>query len=275
MLGTDTQLATYISEVSQWRQMTDDRLRSESGWLTLVGLYWLHEGENTIGAASDIVLPLTGAPAQIGNIMFKDGQATLHISADVPVTVDGESVSTALLRDDTTEGGPSLVNIGSITFFVIRRGDEYGIRVRDTHNPARLAFTGRKWFPVDPHYRVQGTFIPHTPSRTLQITNSVGQTVPIDNPGRVEFVLQGHMLSLEAFSGGENEVWFVFRDGTSGSSTYGAGRFLYAPVSAEQTVLLDFNKAYHPPCAFTPFATCPLPPRENILALDIMAGEHL
>jgi uncharacterized protein (DUF1684 family) len=157
---------------------------------------------------------------------------------------------------------------------VIRRGDEYGIRVRDADNPARLTFTGRNWFPVEPHYQVSGRFIPHAVSRSIPIATSSGRTELMDNPGRVEFVLDGQSLSLEAFAAGKGELWFVFKDATSNKSTYGAGRFLYAPLSAEGVVSLDFNKAYHPPCAFTPYATCPRAPKENTLPLEILAGER-
>jgi len=277
MFGIDSERAAYIAEINQWQQTMDDRLRKEDGWLTLIGLHWLHEGINTIGSnpTSDIPLPADKAPAYLGTITLTDGQATLQVAADVAVMVDGNRTSTALLRDDTAVGGPSQVSISSLTFFVIQRGDDYAVRVRDANNPARLAFTGRKWFPIDPQYRVNAIFVPYPAPHTLQIVNFVGQTVPMNSPGQVEFVLHGQRLSLEAFSAADNQLWFVFKDVTSGSSTYGAGRFLYAPLSADNTVSLDFNKAYHPPCAFTPYATCPLPPKGNVLPVPIRAGEHL
>jgi uncharacterized protein len=277
MLGTDSQQAAYITELTEWRHSMDERLRAEDGWLTLVGLYWLHEGINTIGidASSDIPLQAAGIPPHLGVISFENGQATLQIHADVDVMIDGESVRSVVLRDDTAECGPSRVSIGSITFFVIRRGDEYGIRVRDANNPARQAFKGRRWFPVDLAYRVTGTLIAHHPARSLSIMNSSGQIVSMSNHGRVEFTLQGQQLSLEAFSSGENQLWFVFKDETSSQSTYGAGRFLVAPIEADGSVVIDFNRAYHPPCAFTEYATCPYPPKENTLPVGIMVGERL
>ncbi len=277
MMGTDTQDAAYIKKIAQWRQKMDDDLRTENGWLTLVGLFWLQEGVNTVGADpnSDILLPSDSTPDHLGTIELANGQATFHLTADLPVTVDGVQTQNATLRDDNAKGGPSLISFGTITFFVIKRDDLYGIRARDSNNPARAAFTGRKWFPIDTNYQISGKFIAHETPRILQIVTSTGHLNAMTNPGRVEFALHGQTLSLEAFAANENEVWFVFKDATSGRSTYGAGRFLYAPLAADGTVTLDFNKSYHPPCAFTPYATCPRPPKENILPVEVAAGEHL
>jgi uncharacterized protein (DUF1684 family) len=275
VVGTETQQSSYVTEINAWRQMIEDGLRAEDGWLSLIGLFWLHEGVNTVGANPKADIPIEAAvPDQIGSIEFHDGKATLQVSADAAVTVDGVKTNHAILRDDNAEVGPSLVKIDSVTFFVIRRGDEYGIRVRDANNPARLEFTGRNWFPVEPHYKVSGKFVPHDVVRSIPIANSSGQTEMMDNPGKVEFELDGQSLVLEAFASRKDELWFVFRDATSNKSTYGAGRFMYAPLSAEGIVSLDFNKAYHPPCAFTPYATCPRSPKENTLPLEILAGER-
>lgn len=274
---TANSTGVYENEIASWRQMMDERLRAEDGWLSLVGLFWLHEGVNTIGSseATDITLPAGEIPDYLGVIRFSEGQAALQIAATVPVLVDGTLTTATTLRDDQTAGGPSLVQIGSVSFFVIRRGDEYGVRVRDSNNPARLDFSGRKWFPLDERYRVEGRFIAHDKPRTIQIASSTGHPLPMSNPGRVEFTLDGQVLSLEAFASNEHEVWFAFKDGSSGSSTYGAGRFMYAPLGVDGTVGLDFNKSYNPPCAFTPHATCPRPPKDNVLPLEIRAGEYL
>jgi uncharacterized protein len=275
MVETETQPSSYVTEINHWRQTKEDSLTSEDGWLSLIGLFWLNEGVNTVGANPTADIPIEAdVPDQLGTIEFHDGKATLHITADAPVTVDGLQTTQAVLRDDSAEGGPSLVKIGTVTFFVIRRGDEFGIRVRDVNNPARLEFTGRNWFPIDPHYQVSGRFVPHDVPRTIPIATSSGKTEPMNNPGKVEFELDGQTLSLEAFTAGKDELWFVFKDATSAKSTYGAGRFMYSPVSADGVVTLDFNKAYHPPCAFTPYATCPRAPKENSLPVEILAGER-
>ncbi|MBZ0289937.1 MAG: DUF1684 domain-containing protein, partial [Anaerolineae bacterium] len=272
MVVNQSQPSPYLTEINDWRQARDESLRAEDGWLALIGLFWLHEGTNTVGSnpRADIPIDAQNIPDHIGTIEFHDGQATLHVTTDVhdvPVTVDGVPTRQAVLRDDSQKDAASLVKVGSVTFFVIRRGDEYAVRVRDANNPARLAFTGRKWFPVDEQYRVVGQFIAHDRPRSIPIANSAGQTVQQSNPGRVEFTLNGQALALEAFAAGAGELWFVFRDATSGQSTYGAGRYLYAPISESGEVHLDFNKAYHPPCAYTPYATCARPPKENLLPL--------
>lgn len=277
MTGTGTLGAAYTDEIARWRQKVDDGLRADDGWLTLVGLYWLEEGTNTVGSNpnSDILLPADSTPDRLGTIEFANGRAVFHAAEGVTVTVDDAQTQKAALRDDSAKGGPSLVSFGSVSFFVIKRDDLYGIRARDISNPARAAFTGRKWFPIDTQYRLTGKFIPHETPRILQIVTSTGHLNAMTNPGRVEFSLHGQTLSLEAFASNENEVWFVFKDATSGRSTYGAGRFLYAPLRADGSVTIDFNKSYHPPCAFTPYATCPRPPKENILPVEVSAGEHL
>lgn len=275
MVQVDNQLKSYMAEILQWRETAEKNLRTDNGWLTVVGLFWLHEGSNTVGAGSDhdVVLP-DSAPEMLGVLEFASGQVRLQVTTDEEITVDGVAVKSAVLRDDHAENGPSLVKTGSITFSVIKRADQYGIRVRDSRSPALAAFTGRNWFPVDPSYQVPATFKPHDTVRTVQIVNSAGIVVPMQNPGYVEFELHNQRLTLEAFEAGENQLWFVFRDGTSGSTTYGAGRFLYADFHDDGTLWIDFNRAYHPPCAFTHYATCPLPPKENILTVKIEAGER-
>jgi uncharacterized protein (DUF1684 family) len=268
---TVTQPTAYESEILSWRAKMEDSLRADDGWLTLAGLYMLQEGDNTIGSdpACDILLP-TGS-AHLGVIHFAEGQATLRVNA--PILVDDVSVETAVLRDDKDPAGPSLVQLDAITFFVIKRGEQYAVRVRDRNSPARQTFAGRRWFAIDPAYCVTASFAPHAEPRTVQVMNSLGTLVAMTNPGYVDFELDSQRLRLEAFDASKDELWFIFKDATSGRQTYGAGRFLYAPHHADDTVTLDFNKAYSPPCAFTPHATCPLPPRENVLTAAIEAGE--
>lgn len=276
-MTTDTTVigADYSAELRRWHQSREDELTSEDGWLTVVGLDWLREGENTLGSApdSDVTLPAS-APAHVGTLALVDGVVTLRATADVPVLVDGSAVRTAVLQPDVAKGGPSRVFIGSINFFIIRRAGQFGVRIRDRANPARADFDGRTWYPADMAYRVTGKLTLHTPARTVEVVTSAGLLTPLQNVGRVDFTLHGEPLSLEAFAASDNQLWFIFKDATSGKSTYGAGRFMYAPLADDGTVTLDFNRAYHPPCAFTPYATCPLPPRENILPVSVEAGEH-
>jgi len=268
---------TYESELGAFRDRLEASLRADDGWLALAGLFWLREGRNSVGGHpdSDIALPETSAPPRVGVIDFHAGQATLTVADDTSVGVDGTPVSSAILVDDGDHRKPSLVSVGSVSFFVIRRGDRTGIRVRDTQSPARAAFTGRKWFDANPAYRVTGRFIAHPTPRQMANVNVVGITEMIDNPGRVSFDLGGRQHEVEAFDGGKDRLFLVIRDATSGKSTYGSSRFLNAPLHADGSVELDFNRAYNPPCAFTPYATCPLPPPENILPVPIEAGEQM
>ena len=266
---------TYEAEIEAWRQSMDEKLRAETGWLTLTGLYWLHEGQNTLGSdpGCDVVLP-ESAPAQLGYIDFHaQTTATLHITASAEVLVDGVVANTIRLRSDSHPQGASRVEIGSVNFFVIKRGSQYGVRVRDRNKPERLNFSGRIWFPINPAYRISATFTPYPEPKTLQIANVAGLLEPTLSPGVVDFTLDGQSVRLEAFEGGENELWFVFRD--TSPLTYPASRFLYAPIHPDGTATLDFNKAYNPPCAFTPYATCPLPPKQNILAFPLEVGEKI
>jgi uncharacterized protein len=270
---TTADLTAYSAEIAARRQSMDDSLRREDGWLALAGLYWLHEGENTLGSAptSEVLLP--NAPEQVGVIDFADGQATLRVTCSEPVLVDDEPVTTAILRDDHHEKGVSVIKVRALTFFVIKRADQYGIRIINPESEARKTFTGRKWYPIDPGYHVQGKFMPHETSRTITVINTVGLTESLANLGTVTFELYGQTLTMQAFESSPGKVWFIFKDATSGSTTYGAARYLHSPVSEDGVVDLDFNMAYNPPCAFTPFATCPMPPKENILKVRIEAGE--
>jgi uncharacterized protein len=268
------EIKSYQDEIMLWQQTMETNLRKEDGWLSVVGLDWLQEGINTIGSSTDneIVLP-TYAPAKLGFIDFSNGQVRIRIEAETEVTIDNLPVKSALLRDDHDPNGASIVKIGTISLSVIKRNNQYGIRVRDAKSKARINFKGRNWFPIDSSYKVAGSFVPYETARSLKIANSVGMIVPMENPGYLEFELYGEKLRLEAFEAGENQWWLIFKDGTSGLSTYGAGRFLYVQYQANEQVWIDFNQAYHPPCAFTHYATCPLAPKENILNVQIKAGE--
>ncbi|MCC7450399.1 MAG: DUF1684 domain-containing protein [Anaerolineae bacterium] len=275
-VNASAQLA-YEQELLDWRQRMETNLRRDDSWLTLAGLCWLHVGENTVGSdpTCDIDLPAGSAPERVGVIDFHNGKAALRITCDEPVMIDGTSSREALLRDDNNERGATLVTIRGITFYVIRRGEQYGVRVRDVNSPVRQAFTGRTWFPIDPQYRIATPLMRYPEARTVLVMDVVGIVEPMDNPGYVTFELHGQALRLEAFNAGADELWFIFKDATSGEATYGVGRFLKVPVNAEGIVDLDFNRAYNPPCAFTKYATCPMPPKENILPVRIEAGERI
>lgn len=268
--------ATYIAEIEAWRVQRENALRSPDSWFSLVGLFVLKDGYHLIGSApeSDILLPAT-APAELGILEFRNNKATLNVITKETVLIDGQPVQQAALEDNHERRQPTLVTIGPVTFFVHNFGDQYAIRVKDSTNPAIAAFTGNEWFPVKPEYRVQGHFTRHETPRSIPIKTIVDTNSKYKSVGTIEFDLHGHPLSLLATDyGAPQQLSVILRDATSGKETYGPARFLTVDLAADDSVVLDFNKAVNPPCAFSVYATCPLPPRENILPVAIEAGER-
>lgn len=269
-------LADYEAEILKWRREKEEALTAEDGWLALIGLFWLREGVNTIGSDPDSDVPLTqgGVAGRLGTLMLQDGVVRLDVEARQPVTIDGVSVTAATLRDDNAPEGPTRVRVGTVSFYVMRRGDLYGIRARDSANPSRSAFTGRHWFPINPALRVPATFQRYETPRVFEALTSAGIVEKLKTIGQVEFEIGDRLYSLQTFESGA-DLWFILRDATGPKMTYGGGRFLYARLDADgRHLTLDFNKAYFPPCAYTPYAACPLPPPENQLPIAIDAGER-
>ncbi len=269
----------YRAEIETWRAARVAALTAPDGWLSLSGLYWLKPGANRFGSdpGNEIVLPGAGSPAVAGVIDLRpDGAAVLEPGSGAAVTVGGSAAGTRALRSDR-DGNPDVVALGTYRFYVIDRAGTLGVRVKNIASPARLHFKGIECFPLDPAYRVTGTFQPYAVPREVKVATHQGPSQTMLAPGLVRFSLGGQALALEPFisSPGDRTFFFVFRDATSDRETYGAGRFLDAdaPPPGEHTVVLDFNKATNPPCAFTPFATCPLPPPGNELPVRIAAGE--
>ena len=254
----------YRAQIERWRRQREAALTADGGWLTVTGLFWLHEGANSFGAASssasakDIVLPADPA--------VKGGAFDLH-NGKIALRMDGQ---TRELRPDST-GKADVVTLGRLTMFAIQRGGKYGIRLKDNNSRLRKEFTGLHYFPVSEDYRIRTRLVPD--AKKIPISNVLGQIADTPSPGYVEFEIHGQKLRLTPVEESPNELSFIFRDLTSGKETYGSGRFLDAELGKDGQVVLDFNKAYNPPCAFTPYATCPLPPKENRLAVRIEAGE--
>lgn len=266
------QHSDYKAQVEKWRAQQETDLKAKEGWLSVAGLFWLNEGFNTIGSDSgnQVVLP-EGAPARVGVLSRHGAYVSLATAPKARVTIHGKSFDVADLKSDVA-GTPTQVKAGSIVFTIIQRGARVGVRVYDDKAKSRTGFTGLTWFPVEEKYRVNAKFIPYAQTRQIPITNVLGDTSMNDNPGYVEFTLDGQECHLEAQSepGG---LFINFADKTSGVTTYHAGRFLDAPMPKDGHVVIDFNEAYNPPCAFTSFATCPLPPAANHLPIAIEAGE--
>jgi uncharacterized protein len=268
--------SAYVESVEAWRIQREVELRADDGWLSLVGLFWLQEGVNRVGSdpSAEVPLPLASASRDVGTIAFRDGTASFRPAPGAEVRVNGRPAREGVLRPQP--GDYDKVTTGSVTFFLIRRGDRFGVRVKDTESPSRRRFTGLQWFPVREEYRVRGRFIPHVTPTVINIANVLGAIEPWPTPGTVRFALGGREHTLHPVLDGPDakELFFIFRDETTGTGTYPGGRFLYAAMPSGGEVVLDFNKAHSPPCAFTPFATCPVPPKENALPIRIEAGER-
>jgi len=267
-------MMAYQESIERWRTQKEAQLLSDEGALTWAGLFGLKEGRNTIGvdASNDIVLPSHVAAATVGHIAFESEQATLVVTNGTPAIVNGQRVTTLPLQSDVM-GKPTIVHIGAANLFILKRGEQYLVRVRDRQSEARRNSKGRVWFPVNETYRITATFVPHDPPKLVTITNIIGTVTHELSPGCAVFMWHGHELRLDA-EPRAHSLFFNFRDATSRVTTYPSGRFLYADLPHDGKVVLDFNKAYNPPCAFTDYATCPLPPPQNHLSMPIEAGEQ-
>ena len=267
----------YRAGVQAWRQERETRLKAEGGWLTLAGLFWLKEGPNPFGTdpAGDIVLPEASAPARAGVFELAGGQVTVTLLPGANGRMGGKPVSGAVAMRPDTSGSPDLLEMGTLTMNVIKRGDRYGIRLKDKNSAARKGFTGLRWFDIQEAYRVEARWVSHPQPKPVKVPNVLGQTESMPSPGYAEFTLGGKLVRLDGVLEDPHaeQLFFILRDQTSGKETYGAGRFLYADLPKAGKVVLDFNKAYNPPCAFTPYATCPLPPPQNWMPVRVEAGE--
>jgi uncharacterized protein (DUF1684 family) len=263
----------YFSEIDQWHQKRVDRLRDPDGWLTLVGLHWLEEGDNTFGSDKNnsIVFP-ENAPKKIGTIILKDSLITLKVENDVIVLTEGNQVKNIKLKEDIT-GDPTILDVGSLRWYIIKRGERYGIRLRDTKHPLRETFDGIERFPVNEDWKVTATFDQYDPPKVISLPTQIGTIEEESSPSAVVFEKDGTTYRIDAVDTGKR-LWLIFADETSGEETYGAGRYLYIdkPDSTGKTIV-DFNLAYNPPCVFTKYATCAFPPQQNFLDLRITAGE--
>jgi uncharacterized protein len=266
----------YRTEIERWRADRVRRLTADDGWLTVIALAWLEEGDNRVGAAPSnrIVLPTGKAPAELATIHLSRGSARLTVAPGVAVTHDGKPVSTIALASDA-DGEPTIVRHGTLSFYLIKRGDRLGVRVKDSANPARSRFHGIESYPVREAWRIPARFERYQPKKSIPIPNVLGGVTKEPSSGAVVFTVGGKEYRLDAVDEeGEEDLFLIFADQTNGKETYGAGRFLYAPhPGADGRTVVDFNKAYNPPCAFTPFATCPLPPPQNRLPISVEAGE--
>jgi uncharacterized protein len=258
--------AAFEKDENAWRQRRAARLQAEDSWLSLVGLDWLNEGKNE--------LHLPGGMA--GTILLQNGRTTLEPAKNSGLTIDGKPVTAPVeLIDDMAANGPTIVKRGFAQFQIVKRNDRYGVRIKDAQSDARLHFKGLDYFPADPKWRVVAKWEPYNPPKKIPITNVLGMTSDEVSRGALAFNVDGKEYRLDPIDEqGAPDLFLIVKDQTSRDLTYQPGRYLYAKQpGADGTTIIDFNKAYNPPCVFTPFATCPLPPPQNVLPVRIEAGE--
>ena len=262
----------YTASIEKWRAESEAKLKSDTGWLTVSGLFWLKDGRSTFGSApgNDLVLPAGVAP-RAGTFIRTGKRIGVEVNKGISVTLKGKPVTKldALVND--AEAKEDVLVLGDISLLVIDRGTKIGIRMRHKNSLLRREFTHKTWFPVQPNYRVVAKFIPQ-PERVVRIPNMVNEMEEHKVIGVTEFTLNGRTHRLEPVLA-DGQLFFIFKDKTAGKQTYGAGRYLYADMPKDGKVVIDFNKVYNPPCVFTPYATCPLPLKHNQLDIPIPAGE--
>ncbi len=241
----------------------------------MAGLFWLEPGPNRFGAdrSSDLVLPAS-APAHAGTFWLESGRVRVEAAPGVPLTRDGRPVTKQVLRSDSGGAEPDVLALGPLTLQIIERGGRLAVRLKDKERAARKQWKGLVWYPVNPTYRIVARFVPHDRPTTMTVPSIIGTAEAMPSPGSALFEIGGRSVRLDpVVEPGDTRLFFIFRDATAGKTTYGAGRFLYADPPKDGRVILDFNKAVSPPCAVTPYATCPLPPPQNHLPVAIEAGE--
>ena len=269
----------HKKEIEEWQKKRLTRLTREDGWLTLCGLFWLKEGENPVGTDSSntVILPAGKAPKSLGSIWSEKNSLRFEAKPEAGVKVKDSTIrSIQLLTDADSEA--TILKHGTLMFYVIKRGEQLGVRVKDKENPARLDFKGLEYFPIDPRWRIEARFEPYSPPKILEILNVVGTIEKDSCPGALAFNVEGKEYRLDVVieRGSEDQFFIMFDDATNGQETYGLGRQLYADLPGpDGKVILDFNKAYNWPCVFTEFATCPIAPRQNHLPFRVDAGEKM
>jgi hypothetical protein len=266
----------HASEIEAWRRRRIDRLTSEDGWLSLTGFFWLSDGENAVGSDSSSAVPLPSgkAPSALGILRVSGRLVVFEPWSGAVVEADGHPVAGSVALRSDAAGEPTLLAFGSLRLHIVERGGRIAARVRDIDSPARRELRPIDAFAVSPAWRFDAAFEPYAPSKRIPFTSVLGTVEPEISPGAVVFSATGRILRLDpVLERGEADLWIVFGDLTNGVETYPGGRFVYVSPPVGGRTVLDFNKAYNPPCVFTPFSTCPLPPVQNRLPIRIEAGE--
>ena len=278
--GSPQGSAAYLDSIRAWQEDRRLRMRSDSGWLTIAGFAWLEPGENRFGtdAKNAIVFPPASAPPVAGTFHLERTAGGDRIRVTAAPGVDlacNDSLVVEKILVPSSPGASQVLSVGRVTFWIIARAGRWAVRLRDPESPLRREFQGLAFFPVDPSYRIAGRFEPFDPPRPLLVPNVLGYSDSALATGRVLFALGGADRSLIPIveDAADSNLFFVFRDATAGKETYGGGRFLTGTLEKDGRVILDFNTAHNPPCAFNPYTTCPMPPEGNDLDVEIRAGE--
>jgi hypothetical protein len=274
--------AAHQADIEAWRTARVARLTAPEGWLSLVGLHWLPEGDHSVGSGEGSAIRLAAGPARLGDLRVRgkdvwfraDRSAPVFIHQSARVDVDDERRTWHLLGSDAS-GKQTTIRSEPVVVLLIERDGKPALRVKDANAPTRTGFTGIEYFPIDADFKVEGRFVPHAETTYFEIQTVLGTTERMVTPGVIHFEIAGKPYSIHpVLEEGTTDWFFIFGDRTNGRDTYGAGRFLYAAPAVDGKVTLDFNRAYNPPCAFTAYSTCPLPPPENRLDLRVTAGER-
>ena len=260
----------------EWRDERDQRMKKSTSWLTIAGLFWLEEGENFFGTGPDsgVRLPEGSAPLHGGIFMLRGDEVKVAVEEGVTITYNDSTIKEMVLKSDT-DGKPDVIRLNDLKMWVIKRGERFAIRLRDLNEPHYKNYGGLDFFEPKIEYRIKAEFVKFPEPKTIRLATVVGSEAEMLFPGYVDFNLKGKKYRLDVFGGGHDaeQLFIIFKDKTSGKETYGACRFLVADVLEDGSVDLNFNRAYNPPCAYTPYATCPLPPSQNELPIPIRAGE--
>jgi hypothetical protein len=264
---------SYVEEILTWRKNADEAIRRENSWLALAGLFWLEQGVNTVGSSPESVVRLPeSAPGRIGEIKLEGSTASFR-SAYPEIRANGDTVREAVLQPDTS-GDPTQITLKDLTFILIERYGQFGVRLWDNGRAQRRSFPTRSWYPIAEKYRLSGRFDPYPAAKSTQMADISGSLHEGTVDGSVTFQLENRTFTLEASKSEEHELFIMFADLSNGKETYPPGRYLVAELDGDgNNVNLDFNKAYNPPCAFTDYATCLFAPEQNRLAVPMEAGE--
>jgi uncharacterized protein len=272
-VDSETQtVSTWQTEAMDWQQRRLARLTEPHGWLSLVALEPLSDGQISVGSDAGMDKVVSSGPGHWGDLIIAGSRVWFDAAEGADIRVAGQRVESIEMQAGGDGVEATLIEAGSVQLQLLDRSGRPMLRIRDSQAATRVGFAGLDYFPFNPDWRIQARWNPHPPGRSLLVANVLGELVNEPNPGAVEFELHGRTFGLEAVDSGD-QLFFIFADRTSGRETYGLGRFLYSDLPVDGSVVLDFNRAYNPPCAFTEYSTCPLPPPENRLDVRVEAGE--